>query len=360
MERGAIKASGLAGRIALVAASVLVSLVVLEVACRLVRGGPGALAHWPNLARGRIIQVGDACSYADDAQLGWTLPAHCRSPNYNVTDGLREGPPGTPPAGSPILVTGSSFAMGDEVADDETWPAYLQGLTGRRVVNAGVSGYALDQTVLRTEAIAPRLAPAVVVVSFTAGDIWRNEFSVAFSREKPYFALVDGRLELRNVPVAKPVRRQLPLPWLARLFGRSMLAQEIVERLALENGWYYDEVQAMPPGSGPTISCLLMQRLAGLGRPVVVMAQYGRGVWIAEGAYKAKAMHDIGTVLGCARDAGLVPFDLAEALKPAVQALGLDAIFRAEHQTPEGNRVVAELIQQELVRRRLLAPNGER
>src|SRR5262249_10940305 len=126
------------------------------------------------------------------------------------------------------------------------------------------------------------------------------------------------------------------------------------------DGWYYDEVQAAPSGSGPDISCALMGRLAQLGLPVVVLAQYGRGVWIADGAYRAKALHDIGTVLDCAGAAGLIPFDLAQPLKPAVDARGLDAIFRREHHTPQGNRLVAELIQQELVRHHLLAPDGER
>jgi hypothetical protein len=38
-----------------------------------------------------------------------------------------------------------------------------------------VSGYALDQTVLRTKELAPHLKPALIIVSFTAGDIWRTE-----------------------------------------------------------------------------------------------------------------------------------------------------------------------------------------
>jgi hypothetical protein len=358
--------SGLAGRIALVVASLIVSLLVLEVACRLMRGGPGALTHWPNLARGQMIETGDGlgCSYADDATLGWALPRHCRSATYNVTDGIRDTPStlssATTLQDSPVLVTGSSFALGDEAADGETWPAYLQGLIGRRVVNAGVSGYALDQMVLRTEELAPRLKPALVIVSFTAGDIWRNEQSVAYSRDKPYFAVVDGHLELRNVPIAPPSARPPPLPPAARLFGRSMLAQEIVERLLIGDGWYYDEVQAMPPGSGPAISCLLMQRLAKLGTPVVVLAQYGRGVWTANRAYNAKALRDIATVLRCAGDAGLIPFDLADALKAAVQARGLGAVYRAEHHTPDGNRAVAQLVLQELVHRHLLPSNTER
>jgi hypothetical protein len=258
--------------------------------------------------------------------------------------------------------------MGDEVADGETWPAYLQGLIGRRVINAGVSGYALDQTVLRTEEMVSRLGPrlgpavvpAVIIVSFTAGDIWRTELSMAYSRDKPYFAPVDGHLELRNVPIAPPTAKPPPLPLAARLLGRSVLAQEIVERLLINDGWYYEEARALPRDSGPTVSCLLMQRLGGLGLPVVVLPQYGRGVWTARSDYREKALGDIGTVLGCARDAGLFVFDFGGPLKAAVQARGLDAIFRSEHHTPEGNRVVAELVQQELARRRLLPANGER
>jgi hypothetical protein len=359
-----MKASGLAGRIALVVASVLVSLVMLEVASRLARGGLAGLADWPNMARGQMIETenSNGCSYTDDARLGWALPHRCRSARYNVTDGIRATPSSaaTPFLKPPVLVTGSSFAMGDEVADGETWPFYLQGLVGRRVINAGVSGYALDQTVLRTEEIVPLLRPALLIVSFTAGDIWRTELSMAYSRQKPYFALVDGHLELRNVPVAPPSQRPPPLPLAARLLGRSMLAQEIVERLLINDGWYYEEAHALPRDSGPAVSCLLMRRLGGLGLPVVVLPQYGRGVWTARRDYRAKALGDIGTVLGCARDAGLVVFDLAEPLKATVEARGLDAIFRSEHHTPEGNRVVAELIQQELARRQLLPANGER
>jgi hypothetical protein len=355
-----MKATGIVARIALVVGSVLFSLVVLEMGCRLLRGGPAALADWPNLARERMNNNDSGgCAYVDDATLGWALPPHCKSPIYNVdADGFRAKPGQLSPVGPTLLATGSSFTQGEEASDDETWPAYLQRLVGHKVVNAGVSGYSLDQTVLRTERLVPRLKPVVVIVSFTAGDIWRNELSVAYSREKPYFAVIDGHLELRNVPVPGLSHRQLPLPAAARLLGQSMLADEIVERLAIRSGWYYDEVQATPPGSGPTISCLLMARLATLGVPVLVLAQYGRGVWGADGAYKAKALRDIHTTLGCARDAGLIPFDLAEPLTPVIEARGLDAIFQTEHHTPEGNRLVAELILRELERRHLL--DGDR
>src|SRR2546430_12739713 len=50
-----------------------------------------------------------------------------------------------------ILAVGSSFTFGAEVADDQSWPAQLERLTGRPVDNAAVGGHALDQIVLRSE-----------------------------------------------------------------------------------------------------------------------------------------------------------------------------------------------------------------
>ena len=59
--------------------------------------------------------------------------------------------------------------------DDEAWPAYLQNMIGRKVVNAGVSGYAFDQTVLATEKLVPKVKPLFVIASVTPGDIQRAE-----------------------------------------------------------------------------------------------------------------------------------------------------------------------------------------
>lgn len=51
----------------------------------------------------------------------------------------------------PILAVGDSCTWGEDVGDTDTWPAQLQRLTGRRVLNGGVTGFGFDQIVLRTE-----------------------------------------------------------------------------------------------------------------------------------------------------------------------------------------------------------------
>jgi hypothetical protein len=359
------RARRLAASLILLLGSVLFSLAVLEVGVRLVRSGPEGLAHWPNLAHALMSNGEDGtapCSYSYDNTLGWTLPPNCALPRYNTdADGFRRTPPAMPLlAEPPILATGASFTLGEEVADDETWPAYLQNLTGRKVVNAGVSGYSLDQTVLRTERLASQVKPLFIVLSFTPGDIRRSELKVAWSREKPYFTLTDGRLALSNVPVPGQPHAVLPLPLAARLLGRSVLADEVVKRLGIGKGWYFDEVQGMPSGSGPMIACLLMPRLAQLGVPVVVLAQYGRSHWTADAEGKATNLRTIRKVLACATEAGLISADVSESMKPVVEVRGIDALFRRDHHSAEGNRVTADLLMDELVGRQLLPRTAHR
>ena len=347
----------LLARIALVTGSVAISLAALELGCRLLRLGPAGLVEWPNLARERMSNAEDApnaCEFAYDATLGWTMPANCSGPDYNVdAEGLRLTSRDPLPPGPPILVTGSSFAMGSEVADEEAWPAQLQGMLGRRVANGGVGGYSFDQTVLRTEKLAPRLKPFVVIASFTPDDVRRNELKISWSRAKPYFELVDGRLELRNVPV--PGERGVPvtMPTASRLLGRSALANLVADRLGIFVGWYYDEARATPPDSGTRVACLLMERLARLDVPVMVVAEYPRHHWLSA-ERKARARAETAPVLECAAKAGLMPFDMAGALAPMIETRGLSVVFKSEHHGPAGNRATAAAIRDELVRRRLL------
>lgn len=351
------KTTGWVARIALVAASVLASLALLEVGYRLVLWGPGGLANWPNLAHQRMgIGAGDGgCQYAYDGAIGWTSPANCVSNVYNSdADGFRRTTARASLAEPPILVTGSSFAKGDEVHDDEAWPAYLQDLIGRKVVNAGVSGYAFDQMVLSTEQLVPKVKPLFVIASFTPGDIRRAEMKVAWNREKPYFTVEGGRLELHNVPVPGKPGEPVRFPAAAEWFGRFALAELVAERLGVQRGWYFREVRGVPAGTGAAIACQLMSRLAALGVPVVVVAQYSRNFLKENGLFGTADHRAVRKVLDCAAAAGLIPFDTADALKAAVEARGADAFYRTDHHSAEGNRLVADLVMRELLNRRLL------
>ena len=60
------------------------------------------------------------------------------------------------------------------------------------------------------------------------------------------------------------------------------------------------------------------------------------------------------------RAAGLIPFDLSDTVKAAVDARGADALYRSDHHSADGNRVVADLVMRELVNRRLVTQTAHR
>ena len=107
-----------------------------------------------------------------------------------------------------IVAVGDSYTYGDEVRDEESWPAQSQRLPGRRVLNGGVTGYGFDQIVLRAEQLADTHKPSIMIVSFIAEDIERTEMRRLWWRDKPWFGIENGLLVLRGVPV--PDRPRLP------------------------------------------------------------------------------------------------------------------------------------------------------
>src|SRR5258708_16024534 len=193
------------GRIALVLGSVLFSLLVLELGCRLLRG-PSWLVNGRNLVLQYRIgtKANGVGRLMPDPRLGFVA-----TPGFAAKDltydahGWRvsPNPEGIALAEPPILVVGDSLAHGDEGADAEAWPARLQLALRRRVINAAMSGYGFDQIVLSAEKIAADGKPAAMVLSFTADDTRRNEMKRVWGAEKPYFELVNDTLTLRNSPV---------------------------------------------------------------------------------------------------------------------------------------------------------------
>lgn len=126
----------------------------------------------------------------------------------------------------PLLAVGDSSAFGDEVEDDETWPAHLEQQLQRRVLNAGVGGYGIDQAVLRAERLLPRFHVPIIVISIVSDDVTRTAFSFR-NRWKPYFSLEGGTLSL-----TPPPDPQVPLPesrWIVAA-GHSHLARFVLRR----------------------------------------------------------------------------------------------------------------------------------
>lgn len=343
----------------LVLGSVIVSLGGLELASRAWRGADW-LVNWDNIVweeRRATPMVEPVCAYDHHPQLGWAPSPRFTSELYNIgPDRLRRMPP-LPPGAAPtpaILATGDSFTEGDEVADDEAWPAYLQELVGRRVINAGVGGFGLDQTVLQTELMVAKYEVAVAVVGFIVDDLRRNELSRSWSFDKPYFELVGEELRLRNFPVPPPRAACDSLPFWQRLLGWSVLIDTVARRQGWMLAWIFDDVQALPPGTGDALACPLMRRLSSLPVPVLVVAQYDRTVW-GHGVAREREQHaEALQVLRCASEAGLATLDTFDAVETAIDEQGVDSLYLYGHHSAAGNRLIAHVIAAELARLRLL------
>jgi lysophospholipase L1-like esterase len=283
--------------------------------------------------------MADKLFHVHDALLGYVPRAgHCEPGRTIDVHGLRDNGKATPVASGerPILAVGDSFTFGEEVGDGDTWPAQLQQLIGRRVLNGGVSGYGLDQIVLHAEQLTAVHRPSVVVVSFIADDIRRAEMRRLWGYDKPWFAIEHDRLVLKGVPVPHRTRPLLDLRLVERLL------------LAFTPAWVQHcvgyHVRVHRAGTGLMIARRLTERLAALqassGAKVIVLAQYHPQVW--DDRAFANAQRGLAqVVLDGAADHGLAALDSFAALAAVPKPRRL---YRTLHLSRRGNLLIARLV----------------
>lgn len=284
--------------------------------------------------------------YIHDDLLGYVpRPGH-REPGLTINlDGLRStgeivGAQSLPP----ILALGDSFTFGEDVADDQTWPAQLQRLLGRRVLNGGMSGYGFDQIVLRGERLAADLGASVIVLGFISDDIRRTEFRRLWWRDKPWFTPENGQFSLKGVPVPPPRHRRA-------MWGLRRVHERVLSRLDPDlQHWFGYHVRVHRQGTGEAIACGLTKRLADLqnsvGARVIVVAFYDGSVW-QDDAYAVRQRQMTAAILDCARRNGIVAIDSFAALGATPNPRSL---YSSWHMNSKGHLVIARLIAAALAR----------
>lgn len=338
-------------RLTLIAGSLAVTLVLLELGCRLARG-PQALLDWSNIILKERIETRQQTDgpMTHDATLGFVpRKGYSRDGRGYDGNGFRQAPSGEglPLAEPPVLVLGDSIAHGDELRDAQAWPTQLQILLRRRVVNAAATAYGLDQIVLRAESLAPHVRPAALIVSFAADDLRRAEMERVWGVQKPWFKLVDGRLELRNVPVPPSPEPAATMDVWHWLFGWSVALDTFLRHRGWQYEWSIDHHRVLPRGEGERLACPLMKRIAALGLPTLVVAEYNRWVF-QDRAYMIETRRQTALVPKCAAEAGLRTLDGFEAIERGVKEKGLDGVFLSSHPGAEGARRAAEGIAAEM------------
>lgn len=347
----------------LVLGSVLFCLLGAEIAGRII-AVRASLFSYPNYIVEYRSTFGRGVPMQYDADLG-----HVPRANYKGTDNfeavmitfsadsLRQHHYDKPAPGKetpPILVVGDSFAQGGEVEDNSTFPAHLQLLLDRRVHNAAVGGYGVDQIVLRAEREVPRLKPDLLLVSFIPNDIDRTQLRARSGVSKPYFVIENGALALRGVPVPPPPPDLNRLDPVRRVLGYSYLVDYVMRRSDYLGYWYGGDVgDNFVHREGARVSCLLMDRLKALrassGVRIVVIAQYAPQTWTVP-EFGASELKRAGDLLACARERGLETIDTAAAVRDAVAKSGLADIYINAHMTSRGNKLTADHIAEYLRR----------
>jgi hypothetical protein len=305
-------------RVLLCLISVMAGMVVMEAGFRLATG-KSVLVHKDWRAE-RIEQRTLGARAIYDPMLGWKLKSGYRSEGYNtITHGIRRNFDETEVRTGGILAVGDSFTDGwDDVDDDGTWPAHLEGMLNIPVVNGGVGGYATDQIVMRAEELLPVVRPKTLIVGFLDEDILRTGHSSS-GASKPYFTLDSGTLRYHPpAPMAPPEQRKTKGGGALRsLFGFSAVLDFLLGRLA-PFYWYgssgeevFERVANDPAG----VTCALLKRLrtqaVAEGVRTLLFMQYGWQTVIENEVPNENAER----VLACARELGFEIVDQFQSLR---------------------------------------------
>lgn len=317
---------------------------------------------WRNFAAKPInfIEMSGMAIY--DPDTGWTQrPGYADGTISFGIKGVRlpedwRGRPLLPLPKGPVLAVGSSWVVGSEVKDRESWPAQLEAKLGVPVVNGGIGGYSLDQAYLRAEKLAPLVNPRAILVDYQAGgglDIIR--MSIYSNVPKPYYEPTPTGLVLHNHPVPRE-RPTPPEPGFWReTIGYSYLAYWLADRLGFGSWWRQGQYVNIGAHEKPLeVACALFDKYRELGQryqaPVMVVVIYGGNLLKNWGGTLRQNTED---VMACARQRGIEVVDTRSDFEAKLQQGTdvLNALYTrggVGHYSPEGNRLVADRLAQRL------------
>jgi hypothetical protein len=234
--------------LSLVAASLVLSLCIIETLARL-----GFLLPFHYFADGwwQLMWLQHREEYRSrgteyvidrfDPLLGWTLRENLRdvpvseftvNSNSRGVRGVREY--AIPGPVSRVLMIGDSYTFGEGVNDDQAFGAVLERLSNREVVNMAVHGYGTDQQVLRLERDGLQYRPAIVVHGYHEEDNLRNRLRFR-EYAKPHFAMLNGQLQLDNLPLPPPEQFEARWHLYSLAYANVLLTRLGERRLAAEN-----------------------------------------------------------------------------------------------------------------------------
>ena len=136
-------------------------------------------------------------------------------------------PPALPllPGDAVVLAFGDSLTFGTGAAESESYPAVLESMIGRRVVNAGIAGDVTGEALLRLPEALDRERPALMLLCIGGNDLLRK---LDRKRASDNIREMIRLARERNVAV---VLIAVPAPGL--LLSPAAMYEEIAEEMAV-------------------------------------------------------------------------------------------------------------------------------
>lgn len=201
------KLKTIAFRAGLACGSVLLTMLLAELACR------SLFPTWMPVSADRKF-------WRYDATLGWFhepgKEGRFRHPDFEIhvkisSQGLRDNfyKPDPSPQTARVLVLGDSIGWGYGVEQNERFTEIIEaGDPGLEIVNACVSGYGTGQELLYLKKRGVQFQPDIVLLLIHENDFENILHAVEYWHHKPRYVLKDDALVLQNVPVPEPSFKQ--------------------------------------------------------------------------------------------------------------------------------------------------------
>jgi hypothetical protein len=165
-------------------------------------------------------------SHASSSRTGYRVDYRINSKGLRGRETSHEKPDGV----FRIVLLGDSRTFGYGVPIEKHFSSVLEGWFDRvEVINLGVSGYGIDQELLRLRSEGFQYDPDLVITYVAGFGDKRHINTWKWGREKPKFELTDGELVLTNSPVPPeilpgdvPLLRHLKLYNLTRKCVRDL------------------------------------------------------------------------------------------------------------------------------------------
>lgn len=264
-----------------------------------------------------------------------------------------------PPGVRRIAFLGDSNTFGYGIQEGQRFSDILAAAAppSTEIVNLGVFGYGTEQEAIYLERHALALSPDMVVLAVSAGDLSDVMSSINAGTAKPFCRMIDGRFTMHNipVPVSTPLLSSSSLQSRAKVFlyRYSHLYRLMLSRIIALNPYMFDTVREMDEKEGFGV---MVEIIRGMDRVCREKGIQFKVLLISHGEWIEGMKKNPGAVIG-----------YYAPLKAALSASGVEVIDTADsfvswngeplffekdavHLSVAGNRLVAELLNKELLR----------